>query len=135
VPTTPSLSVEGPHTGRLEKIPRLLDLALAGPKLDLKGVDLINVESSLSLYNLSDGAVVATVESPDEILNAGGFLRFDVTALSARNGSIDLAIAVNGQTLRNVSCQLLVPDSMHFSRRLDVEFKFFRSVSGSPATH
>jgi hypothetical protein len=135
VKETPELLLRNPCPNRATAAPgpppapppppsRLADV-LSGTPANLKGVDLIKTTATLDLSNVPDGGVVAAVLTPDEILNAGGFLILDLAIGQPRNGAVDVEVSINGAPLQLVTCQLLAPDRFRFSGEIEQEKKRF----------
>lgn len=80
----------------------------------LKGVDLIVKKLSINLSQTEAGRTVAMVNTPDEILNPGGFLIVYLTLEGPKNGKVDLAVRVNGTDVRTLTVPVLAPDRMRF---------------------
>jgi hypothetical protein len=107
------------------RIARFLDSA-SGQQPQLKGVDLIKVRTSLDMRDVPDGGVVGTSVLPDEILNPGGFVAFDLLVGNARNGELALRFDLNGTTVRETRVELLVPDDAKFLPVADGKLAHFR---------
>lgn len=96
-------------------VPELLEKLTPGTP-SLKGVDLIVKRISVNLEKTEDGRTAAVVNTPDEILNPGGFLIVYLTLERPKNGKLDLAMRVNGTEVRTLTIPVLAPDRKRFDR-------------------
>lgn len=96
-------------------VPELIDKLTPGTP-SLKGVDLIVKRMTMNLEKTEDGRTAAIVNTPDEILNPGGFLILYLTLEGPKNGKVDLAVRVNGTEVRSLTMPVLAPERHHFDR-------------------
>ncbi|MFA6955916.1 MAG: hypothetical protein WC538_08595 [Thermoanaerobaculia bacterium] len=111
VPVEPSPAYAAPSM--LPSMDAFDSLVPVEQKLD--AVSLVKTSLTIDFDGVEPLRTTASIVTPDELLKPAGYLIVDVNIWNPQNGTITLAISVNGNEVRRVRLPVLVPDTMSFN--------------------
>jgi hypothetical protein len=95
----------------------------------LKGIDLITQRIKFNVSNLKPNHVATGLENADTILNPSGYIILYLTLDKPENGSYQVRISVNGEEIRRINIDALIPDSYAFDIYDPESLRRFNPVS------
>lgn len=97
----------------------------------LKGIDLINQHIKLNTSNLEPNHTASNIENVDTILNPSGYVILYLTLDSPENGSYQVRVSINGNEVKRINIDALIPYSYTFDINDPVSLQRFHANSAS----